>query len=144
MQAVRAPSAPTMASPSSSPKDKNEATITLDIRQNIAAGALQRDAPRRHESPDDTDAKSKSKKEFIVMAFAEPFVVKVLPVSLGRLTASPSGPVKPGHSTTLMVRVERQFDFTGEFPVKIHFPDKSGLSAEPGRSPRGRTKRRSR
>jgi hypothetical protein len=119
------------------PKDKNETTITLDIRQNIAPGLYNVMLRGDTKAQMTTDMEKKTKKEFTVMAFAEPFAVKVLPVSLGKLTASPSGPVKPGQSTTLILRVERQFDFAGEFPVKIAFPPNSGLSADDGAIPAG-------
>lgn len=113
------------------PNDRTEQTLTIDVRNNTAPGRYAVMIRGDTRAPMVSDPKTKTKKDFTVLAFAEPVTVKVLPVSLGRLTAQ-TLPVKLGGSSTLTVKVERAFDYDGEFLVKVNFPTNSGLAAEPG------------
>ena len=48
-----------------------------------------------------------------------------MPVSLAKVTAAPAGNLKGGVSTDLVVKVERQNEYAGEYKVKFALPDKT-------------------
>lgn len=110
-------------------KDKTELPVTIDVRATIAPGVYSVMIRGDTKTQMISDSTGKAKKEYTVLAFAEPFTVKVLPISLGKLTAQAST-IKAGQGGTLTVKVERAFDFSGEFPIAVKFPAGSGLSAE--------------
>ena len=111
------------------PKDKPSAPLTLDVRNNATPGvytvALRGDVLTKFAR----DAAGKDKKDVTLSAFAVPFEVLVLPTSLGKLSAKPN-PVKVGQSADLVVSVERQNEFAGEYKLTLTFPKDSGLTAK--------------
>ena len=114
------------------PKEKAEATVSIDVRQGAPPGYYTVNLRGDGKVNMISDAATKAKKEYTLLAFAAPFPVTVVPTSLGRFTVLQTPPIKPGQSGTLIVRVERQFEFAGEYKVKLTFPEKSGLSAKEG------------
>jgi hypothetical protein len=67
--------------------------------------------------------------------------VTVLPTTLAKLSVEPSGipQLKPGTTTELTVKVERQFDYAGPFEVTIELPkDAKGVTVKPVTLPAGK------
>src|SRR5262249_36501659 len=48
-----------------------------------------------------------------------PVTINVVPVSLAKVTATPAGNLKGGASSDLVVKVERQNEYAGEYKVKV-------------------------
>ena len=61
-------------------------------------------------------------------AFADPIEITVIPTSLAKVTAGqfPSNTLKVGTAGELSIKVERQYDFAGEF--KVAFVPPAGLT----------------
>ena len=75
-----------------------------------------------------------------VEEFSEPILVTVLPNSLAKVTVAnlPNNTLKPGATGELVVKVERQHDFAGEFQVKVELPkDAKGVTAADATIPAG-------
>ncbi|MFO0825839.1 MAG: hypothetical protein U0792_22420 [Gemmataceae bacterium] len=77
-----------------------------------------------------------------VEEFAEPIFVNVIPtlakVNVGNL---PGNTVKIGMMAELLVKVDRQNDYAGEFKVKLTLPvGTTGVSVQEATIPAGRTK----
>jgi len=119
-------------------KEKNDAPFVVDVKANAAPGtytiSLRGDTLVKFTK----DPTGKDKKDITVSAFAPPFEVKVIPVSLGKITAQPVGNVKIGGTGEVTVRVERLFEFAGEFKVKLVFPKETkGVTAIEATIPAG-------
>jgi hypothetical protein len=107
------------------PKDKGDGALTVDVRQNAVPGVysvhLQADTQVQFlRDPSQKDKKSNA----VVQAFAEPITVTVLPNTLGKFTVTPpaNNQLKAGGTAELVLKVERQADYTGEFAVKVTLP----------------------
>lgn len=61
-------------------------------------------------------------------AFSDPIEITVIPTSVGKVTAGPlpNANLKAGSETVLPLKVDRQFDFTGEFKV-TYVPAKDAI-----------------
>jgi hypothetical protein len=71
----------------------------------------------------------------------EPILVTVIPSSLAKVTAGnlPNNTLKLGKTAEITVKVERQYDFAGEFTVKFELPKGvTGVSAEEVTIPAGK------
>lgn len=107
------------------PKEKNDGTLTVDVRQNAVPGVysihLRADTQIQFlRDPSQKDKKSPA----VVQAFAEPITVTVLPNALGKFTVTPpaNNQLKAGTTAELVLKVERQADYAGEFAVKVTLP----------------------
>lgn len=102
--------------------DKNDGEIVLDIKGNITPGiytvALKASTPIQFVK----DQATKKSQNLTVVASTTPIVVKVLPTVVAKVTATPKGNLKPGEKGEITIKVERQFDYTGEFKVKLVLP----------------------
>lgn len=118
-------------------KDKADGTVTIDVRTTAAPGTYA--IPLRGETlvKFARDPAGKDKKDVTVYAFAPPFEVKVIPTTLGKLSAQPAGSLKLGGTAEVTVRVDRQFDFDGPFAVTLALPKESGVTAEAATLPAG-------
>jgi len=116
------------------PKEKGDGTITVDVRPNAVPGVysvhLRADTQTQFlRDPAQKDKKSTA----VVQAFAEPIVVTVLPVSLGKFTLTPpaNNQLKAGTTAELTLKVERSADYAGEFAVKVALPaEAKGLTTK--------------
>lgn len=118
--------------------DKNDGEIVIDVKAGIAPGsytvALKATTPTQFASP----ATKKSTNVTIVTA-TTPIVLKVLPTSLARVTGTLNGNVKPGMNGQLTIKVDRLFDYTGEFKVKAVLPPNTkGLAIDDVTIPAGK------
>lgn len=102
------------------PKEKTDQPMTFEIRPNAAPG-LYRFMVRG-------DMTVNARGVNATHSAWTPIDVSVLPNSLARLSAANVN-VKAGGTAELTVRVERQFDYTGEFAVAVALPDGRGVSA---------------
>jgi hypothetical protein len=101
---------------------KNEGPVTIDVRPNAPPGTYPVALRGETQVPFARNPEQKQKVNVTVAAFAQPIEVTVLPVSLAKLTVQPPGPLKPGTTGELVVKVERQFDYAGEFVVTVTPP----------------------
>ena len=68
-----------------------------------------------------------------------PIVMKILPTSVAKVTATPKGNLKAGMNGEIIVKVDRQFDYTGEFKVKIVLPaNAKGVTIDDATIPAGK------
>jgi hypothetical protein len=124
------------------PKDKGDGALTVDVRPTAAPGVysihLQADTQVSFlRDPSQKDKKTNA----VVQAFAEPITVTVLPTSLGKFTVTPpaNNQLKAGTTAELLVKVERQADYTGEFAVKVTLPaDVKGVTVKDAVVPAGK------
>jgi len=76
-----------------------------------------------------------------VEAFANPIEIIVIPTSLAKVTAGtlPSNTLKLGMNGELSIKVERLFDFAGEYKVKVTLPmGVTGITVEDVTIPAGK------
>lgn len=123
------------------PKDKNDGSVTLDVKPNAPPGAysvqLRGDTLIQYLR----DPAMKDKKTPVtVLGYASPITVTVLPTALVKLTATAPPALKPGDTGELVLKLERLNDFAGELKVKVTFPkEATGLSAKEVTVPAGAT-----
>lgn len=119
-------------------KDKADANVVVDIRNNAVPGTYW--IPLRGETTVKyaKDPMDKNKKDITVVAYAPPFEVKVIPTSLGKISAQSPGNLKQGMTAEVTIRVERQFDFDGPFTLKIDLPkEAAGVTVDASTIPPG-------
>ena len=82
----------------------------------------------------------KNKQNLLVVQFATPVSLTVIPKSLARLTArATAGNIKIGQQTTIQVSVNRQYGYDGPFKVKLVIPaNVKGLLADEVTIPAGK------
>jgi hypothetical protein len=107
------------------PRDKDETTIVVEARINGTPGEhvinLRGDVRANMAKEGTTE-----KRDYVMLAFAEPIPVTVIPLSLAKISVSQE-PLRLGQASTVRVRVERLGDYQGEYRATIAFSDKSGL-----------------
>jgi hypothetical protein len=121
--------APITVQPGTQPtKDKPEGVVNIDVKANAVPGvyaiALHGDA----QVPFVKDPMGKQKANVPATAFADPVEITVIPTSLAKVTAGqlPNGVVKLGMTAELVVKVDRQYDYAGEY--KVTFVPPKGLA----------------
>jgi hypothetical protein len=113
-------------------KDKPEGVVNLDVRANAVPGKYAIIIRGESPVPFVRDPMTKQKANVPAIAFADPVEITVLPASLARVNAGglPGNAVKIGATAEMTIKVERQFDYTGEFKVRYVPPkDVKGVSA---------------
>lgn len=123
-------------------KDKPEVTITLDIKANAPPGVygivLRGDA----QVPFVRDmATKKGGGNVPVSAFSNVIEVTVIPNAVAKVTAAPlpNNTLKIGTPGEMVVKVDRQFDFAGEYKVKFVPPmGVTGVTADEVTIPAGK------
>jgi hypothetical protein len=110
--------------------DKGDGTFVIDAKNNAPPGTytivLKATAQIQYEREG-----TKGKKPATVEQAGTPVTVNVVPLALAKVTAAPSGNLKGGASSEVVVKVERQFDYAGEFKVKLVLPPNTkGVTAD--------------
>jgi hypothetical protein len=118
---------------------KNDGPVMIEVRSNAAPGTYAVVLRGETQVPFVRDPEEKGKKANVAAAaYAQPIEITVLPASLAKLSAQPSGSLKPGSTGVLVVKVDRQFDYAGEFQVSVTLPkDAKGLTVEDVTIPAG-------
>lgn len=134
----------TVQIPTQPTKDKPEAALNFDVKSNAPPGTYAitvkgvAQVPYARPGPGGAMAKGQN---IPAESFADPIQVVVIPNSLAKVTAGnlPNNTLKIGGTGELMVKVERQYDFAGEFKVKFELPkDVTGVTAEEVTIPAGK------
>ncbi len=130
--------------PTQPTKDKPEAVVNLDVKSNAAPGtytiALKGTAQVPFAKPNPAGGMAKGP-NVADEEFSEPIQVTVIPSSLAKLTAGnlPNNTLKIGTDGELTIKVERQYDYAGEFTVKFELPKGvTGIEAEDVTIPAGK------
>jgi hypothetical protein len=102
--------------------DKNDGTFVLDVKTNAPPGdytiVLKATTPIQFVK----DPNTKKQQPITVVGATTPLTFKVLPLSVAKVTATPKGNLKGGMNGEITVKVERQFEYAGEFKVKLVLP----------------------
>ncbi|MGL4419827.1 MAG: PPC domain-containing protein, partial [Gemmataceae bacterium] len=129
--------------PISVPKEKADPAVVLDVRANAPPGQYAITLRGETNIKYAKDPMAKEKKDITAIAYSVPFTLTVLPTSLGKFTAQPAGNLKLGQSMEVLVKVDRQFDYEGEYPLVIELPkDTSGVTVTNSSIPAGATEAR--
>ena len=120
-------------------KDKNDAQATIDVRSQAAPGTYAVVLRGETQIQYVRDPAMKDKKAPVTAtAFAQPIEITVLPTTLAKVTVQPPAALKPGGTADLVVKVERQNDYAGEFKVTVTLPkDTKGVTAKDVTIPAG-------
>jgi hypothetical protein len=113
-------------------KDKPEVTATIDVKNNAMPGVYSIVIRGDAQVPFVRDPMTKQKANLPTWAFTDPIEVTVLPNAVAKVTAGPlpNNQLKAGSSTELTIKVERQFDYAGEFKVAfVPAKDVKGVTA---------------
>ncbi len=121
----------TVAFPTAPTKEKPEGTLSVDAKPTAAPGRYSFAA--RGDAPVPFGRDPKAKATVPAAAYADPVEVLVIPTALAKVTAT-AGPLKPGAAGDLVVKVERLYDFPGEFTVAL---DAKGVTAADAKVPAG-------
>jgi hypothetical protein len=102
--------------------DKNDGNFIIDIKPNAPLGmytvVMKATTPIQFVK----DPNTKKQLPVTVVGASTPITFKVLPLSVAKITATPKGNFKGGVDGEITVKVERQFEYTGEFKVKLILP----------------------
>lgn len=111
-------------------KDKPEATLTIEARNNAQPGTYSL-VVRGSASVTFTKDATGSKMTAAAAEYADPVPFRILPAALARITVPQGLNLKAGESVELPVKVERLFDYAGEFRVAFTPPPEiKGLTAQ--------------
>jgi hypothetical protein len=150
-QGVTVAAEPMAASPQQSPitvqpgmqptKDKPEGVVTVDVKSTAPPGKYTVSLRGDAQVPFVRDPVSKQKANVPTSAFADPVEITVIPSSVAKVTPGqlPNNTLKLGQTGELSVKVDRQYDFAGEFQVKFVAPmGVTGVTAEDVTIPAGK------
>jgi hypothetical protein len=106
------------------PREKGDATVTLDLRTNCPPGKYAAVIRGETQIPFARDpAQPQQRTPITLSAFTAPVEFTVIPAALARVTVqAPKPQLKPGESTELTVRVDRLLEYDGEFAIDVVFP----------------------
>jgi hypothetical protein len=100
-----------------------EATVNLTIGNDVPPGVYNVVFRGQTQSPYNKDPKSKARQNTFIVQPSAPLIVTVLPRSLAQLNLSANNAnVKIGGQTEILVRVQRRFNYQGEFKVQLVLP----------------------
>lgn len=134
----------TVQIPTQPTKEKPEAVLNFDVKSNAPPGTYAitvkgvAQVPFARPAAGGAMAKGQNVPAEV---FADPIEVVVIPTALAKVTAGqlPNGVLKLGTPGELSVKVERQYDYAGEFKVKIELPKgTTGVTAEEVTIPAGK------
>lgn len=119
--------------------DKGDGTFVIDVKPNAPPGTysivLSATAPVQVDQPS-----GKGKRPANVEQATTPVTVQVVPQSLAKVTASPTGKLVGGMTADVLVKVERQNDYAGDYKVKVVLPmNAKGVTASEVTIPAGQT-----
>lgn len=139
--AVSTQSSPfTVQFPAQPTKDKPEALANIDVKTNALPGTYSIAVKGVAQVPFLKDPSAKGKGPNVpAEVIGDPIQVTVIPTSLAKVTAAlPKGSVKLGETGAIVVKVERLYDYSGEFKVKLELPmGTKGISANDVTIPAG-------
>lgn len=121
-------------------KDKTEIPMIIDVRSGAAPGTYAVVLRGETQVQYVRDPAMKDKKAPVTtIAFAPPVEVTVLPTTLAKVTVQAPTALKPGGTGELVVKVDRQHDYAGEFKVTVVLPkDVKGVTAKDVTIPAGK------
>ena len=133
----------TVQIPTQPTKEKPEAVVNFDVKSNALPGTYSVVLKGLAQVPFAKPTAGGMAKGPHVPAevIGEPIVVTVIPSSLAKVTpgAVSNNTLKLGTSGEMLIKVERQYDFAGEFKVKFVAPiDVKGVTAEEVTIPAGK------
>ncbi len=121
-------------------KDKPEGAIVLDVKANAYPGKYSINLRGDAQVPFVRDTAGKQKGNVPVRSFAQPIEITVLPTSLAKVSTPQVPTLKLGMSADVMIKLERQYDYAGEYKVTFVPPQgTSGVSAAEATIPAGQT-----
>lgn len=130
--------------PTQPTKEKPEGMINVDVKSNAPPGTytlILKGVAQVPYSKSSTDGKPAKSPNVPADEFGEPILVTVIPASLAKVTpgAIANNNLKVGTSGEMIVKVERQHDYGGEFTVKFVPPmGVKGLEADEVTIPEGK------
>jgi hypothetical protein len=117
--------------------DKADGTFVIEAKPNAPPGAYTVVLHATALIPYERQG-GKGKKPATVDQAVTPVTVQVVPSALAKVTASVSGNLKGGMTSDLVVKVERQNEYAGEYKVKLVFPaNAKGVTADEATIPAG-------
>jgi hypothetical protein len=123
---------------------KEDANLVLDVKPNVQPGTYTIVFRGLAIFPFSKDPTGKQKQNLTAIQPSTPVTITVLPKQVATVTVSPGNPtVKLGKQTELIVKVARQYDYSGEFKVELVLPPGiKGISAEEVTIPKGKDEAR--
>lgn len=123
-------------------KEKNDTIVTIDVRPNALPGiyAVVLKGDTQIQIARDP-AKKDQKTPANIQAYPAPLEVTVLPVSLGKFTATlpANGVIVVGKTAEMIVKVERSADYAGAFKINLQLPkDFKGVTVKDAMIPAGK------
>jgi hypothetical protein len=118
--------------------DKNDGTFVIEAKPNAPPGAYTVVLFVTGQIQYEREGGGKGKRATTVEQAVTPVTVQIVPSALAKVTASPSGNLKGGMTSELVVKVERQNEYTGEYKVKLVLPPNTkGVTADDVTIPAG-------
>ena len=140
--ALNAQNTPITATVAAQPmKDKPDVQVNLDAKTTAAPGTYTIVLRGTAQVPFIKDPMAKQKPNVPADAFGTPITVLVVPTALGKFTTGPlpNNTLKLGSSTDLPIKVERLYDFPGEYKVQfVPAKDAVGVAAADAVIPAGK------
>jgi hypothetical protein len=126
---------PTMAKP--------DVTATIDVKATAPPGVYSIVLRGDAQVPFIRDPMAKGNKANLpASAFTDPIVFTVIPTSVAKITAGqlPNNTIKAGGTGELTIKIDRQFDYAGEFKVRFEAAKgAAGISAGEATVPAGKS-----
>jgi hypothetical protein len=127
--------------PTQPTKEKPEAVANVDVKANAPPGTYTITLKGVAQVPFAKDPMAKQKPNIPAEIFSDPIEVNVIPTSVAKLTVGtlPANKIKTGMSGELAIKVERQYDYAGEYKVKFELPKgMTGVTAQEVTIPAGK------
>jgi hypothetical protein len=103
--------------------DKADGTFVVDVKANAVPGTYTVVLKASMPMPFVKDPNTKKSQNVTYVTAATPLTIKVLPPSLGKVTLTgPMGNLKPGSNGEVTVKVTREYDYAGDYRVKVVLP----------------------
>ncbi len=132
----------TVAIPTQPTKEKPESVLNFDVKPTAPPGVYAITVKGVAQVPFTRDPASKQKGANVpAEEFTEPILVTVIPISVAKVTAGaiPNNTLKLGMTGEMTIKVERQFDYAGEYKVKFTPPmGTTGVTADDVTIPAGK------
>jgi hypothetical protein len=119
---------------------KEDASAVLDVRNNAPPGVYTLVLKATGTLPYAKDPAAKNKPNVTITEVSTPITITVVPKNVAAVSVTPANPTaKIGKDVEVTVKVNRLFDYPGEFKVELVAPaDVKGISAESVTIPAGK------